>query len=80
MAFEPGTLDSHTTPGAIDSLQRTVLENQGVHHGHASPADEAEVRRRFGEMFYPSSPRWRTQVMAKARDLWPEILGRFATL
>ena len=80
MVFEFGTLDSHTTPGAIDSLQRTVFENQGFHHGHASPSDEAEVRRRFSEMFYPSSPRWRTQVMATARDLWPVILGRFAAL
>jgi hypothetical protein len=80
MVFEYGTLDSHTTPGAIDSLQRIVLENQGFHHGHASPSDEAEVRRRFSEMFYPSSPRWRTQVMATTRDLWPVILGRFAAL
>lgn len=80
MVFEYGTLDSQTTPGAIDSLQRTVLENQGVHHGHASPADEAEVARRFREMFYPSSPRWRTEIMARTRDLWPVILGRFATL
>lgn len=80
MTFEFGTLDSHTTAGALDSLQRAVLENQGVHHGHASPVDEAEVQRRFNELFYPSSPRWRTQVMAKARDLWPAILERFATL
>lgn len=80
MVFEYGTLDSQTTPGAMDSLQRIVLENQGVHHGHASPGDEAEVARRFREMFYPSSPRWRTEIMATTRDLWPEILARFATL
>ena len=41
--FEYGTLDSQTTLGAIKSLQISVLENQGVQHGWASPADQARV-------------------------------------
>jgi hypothetical protein len=80
MTFEYGTLDSQTTPGALDSIHRLVLENQGFHHGYASPADQEEVRRRFREMFYPSSPRWRTEVIAETAALWPGLLERFAAL
>lgn len=80
MVFEYGTLDSQTTAGALDSIHRLVVENQGWQHGHATPEDEAEVRRRFREMFYPSSPRWRTAAIEQAAALWPEILARFATL
>jgi hypothetical protein len=80
MVFEYGTLNSQTTPGALDSIHRMVLENQGWHHGHATPADEGEVRRRFHEMFYPSSPRWRTQIVRDTAALWPGILERFRAL
>ncbi|HWN69579.1 MAG TPA: M14 family metallopeptidase [Haliangium sp.] len=80
MVFEYGTLNSQTTTGALDSIHRMVLENQGWHHGHATPEDEAEVRRRFHEMFYPSSPRWRTEIVSVTAALWPGILERFGAL
>lgn len=80
MVFEYGTLNSQTTPGALDSIHRMVLENQGYHYGHATPADEREVRRRFREMFYPSSPRWRTEILTRTAALWPGILERFGKL
>lgn len=80
IAFEYGTLDSQTTAGALDSIHRLVIENQGWHHGHATPEDEAEVRRRFREMFYPSSPAWRTDIIVDTAALWPGVLARFGAL
>jgi len=80
MAFEYGTLDSQTTAGAIDSLHRTVLENQGYHYGYASPADKTEVERRYREMFFPSSSRWRSKILRDTAALWPGMLERFAAL
>jgi hypothetical protein len=80
IAFEYGTFDSQNTAGALDSIHRLVVENQGWQHGYATPADEAEVRRRFREMFYPSSPAWRTDVIADTAALWPGVLERFGAL
>lgn len=80
IAFEYGTLNSQTTAGALDSIHRMVAENQGWHHGHATPEDEAEVHRRFREMFYPSSPRWRTHVLTTTTALWPGVIERFGKL
>lgn len=80
IAFEYGTLDSQTTAGALDSIHRLVAENQGWQHGHETPADEQEVKRRFREMFYPSSPRWRTEILRDTAALWPGVLERFGAL
>jgi Protein of unknown function (DUF2817) len=80
MVFEYGTLNSQTTPGSLDSIHRLVVENQGYQRGHATPADEEEVRRRFHEMFYPSSPRWRTEIIRATAAMWPGILERFGAL
>jgi predicted deacylase len=80
MVFEYGTLNSQTTAGALDSIHRLVAENQGWHHGYASPEDEAEVRGRLREMFYPSSPSWRTEIISKTAALWPGVIERFGKL
>jgi hypothetical protein len=62
MVFEYGTLDSNTTPGAIRSFHNTVLENQGFHYG-CIPEDCGEIKSRYREMFYPSSPSWRSKIL-----------------
>lgn len=78
--FEYGTMDSQTTLGSIKSLHVTLLENQGAHHGYASPADRERIRRDYQEMFNPSSPVWRTQVIQDSRAMlrtvmsnWPKV-------
>ncbi|GLS15284.1 M14 family metallopeptidase [Hydrogenophaga electricum] len=76
--FEYGTMDSQTTLGAIKSLHVTLLENQGVFHGYASPADEAAIRRDYREMFYPSSPDWRTKVIHDSRAVFARVLANWA--
>ena len=75
--FEYGTLDSQTTLGAIKSLHITVLENQGAQWGYASAADEARIKHDYREMFNPSSPAWRTKVIADSRALLAQVMARF---
>ncbi len=72
--FEYGTMDSQTTLGSIRSLHVTLLENQGVQHGYASPGDEARIRRDYQEMFNPSSPAWRTQVITDSRAMLRAVM------
>ena len=78
--FEYGTLDSQTTLGAIKSLQISVLENQGFQHGWASAADQARVAQDYREMFNPSSPAWRTKVIADSRALLARAMAQYATV
>ena len=78
--FEYGTLDSQTTLGALKSLHITVLENQGAQWGYASQGDEAAIQRDYREMFNPSSPAWRTQVIADSRALLGQVMEKLPTL
>ncbi|MFT4193602.1 M14 family metallopeptidase [Ottowia sp.] len=74
--FEYGTMDSQTTLGAVKSLHVGVLENQGAQYGYASPEAEARIRRDYREMFNPSSPAWRTQVIQDSRAMLGHVLAR----
>ena len=78
--FEYGTMDSQGTLGAIKSLHISVLENQGAQHGYASDADRDRIRHDFVEMFNPSSPAWRTQVIATSRQLLTQVMARLPQL
>lgn len=80
MTFEYGTMNSHTTLGAIKSLHVTILENQGHHYGYASKADEVRVKSNFLEMYYPTSPSWRMKVMEDTRKLLKSALENFGNL
>ncbi|MBY0371727.1 DUF2817 domain-containing protein, partial [bacterium] len=80
VVYEFGTMDSQTTLGAIRSLHNIIAENQGYQWGYASEAQKQEIRRRFAEMFYPTSPEWRDAVLNQARSVLEESLGRFEEL
>lgn len=80
MVFEFGTLDSQTTSGSIESIHRTILENQGAQYGYRRPRDERLVKERYREMFYPSSPHWRAKVMADSDAMWAEVLVNIRAL
>jgi len=80
MTFEWGTLDSQTTMGSIKSIHNMILENQGQQFGYSSEADRREAQRRFREMYYPSSPRWRARVMEQARDQFSVLAKRLTAL
>ena len=78
--FEYGTMDSQGTLGAIKSLHIGVLENQGAQYGYASDAQRERIRRDYVEMFNPSSPAWRTQVIADSRRLLTQVMARLPQL
>lgn len=77
MTFEYGTLNSQTLLGSIKTLHITSLENQGFHFGYESKRDEETVKRDFRELFYPSSPAWRTKVMQDTRAALQTCLHHF---
>ena len=62
------------------ALQITVLENQGAQWGYASADDEARIQRDYREMFNPSSPAWRTKVIADSRALLARAMAQYATV
>jgi hypothetical protein len=77
MTFEYGTLNSQTTIGSIKSLQTTILENQGFNFGYKSDQDKIAVEKNFREMYFPSSPAWRTKVIADSRVITKDFLKQF---
>ena len=80
MTFEYGTLNSQTTIGSIKSLHRMIMENQGFHFGYKSKRDSLKVRKKFIEMYYPSSKSWREQIMDETIEMFKTILPRFETM
>jgi hypothetical protein len=80
MTFEYGTLNSQTTVGSIKSLHTTILENQGFNFGYKSDKDKNEVRKNFREMYFPSSPAWRTKVISDSRIITKKTLKQFREL
>ncbi|MCB1173525.1 MAG: DUF2817 domain-containing protein [Leptospiraceae bacterium] len=80
MVFEYGTLDSQTTAGSIESLKRSMLENQGYFHGYTSADQKQAIESDYREAFYPTSPHWRTQVMQDTIQVWQTVLPRLRTL
>jgi hypothetical protein len=80
MAFEFGTLNSRTTMGSIRSLHNMILENQGFHHGYANDRAEGIVKKRFRDMFFPSSKIWRSQVMKQTSEILPVLINRYVEI
>lgn len=80
MTFEYGTLNSQTTIGSIKSLQTTILENQGFNFGYKSDKDKIAVEKNFREMYFPSSPAWRTKVISDSRMITKNLLKQFSGL
>ncbi len=77
MLLEYGTLNSQTTLGSLKSIHIMILENQGYHHGYASPEDSIKVKQDLLEMYNPQSEKWRNHVMKQTEDVFQAILPRF---
>ncbi len=77
MAFEFGTLDTHTTMGSIKALHNVMIENQGVQYGYKTPEDEKEVKSRYLEGYYPSDDAWRSKAMEDARSMLIQAIKKF---
>ncbi len=77
MVFEYGTLNSQTTLGSIESIHRTILENQGYWEGYASKEAEKRIKEKYREMFFPSSKKWRTKVLLDTEKIWGNVFKNF---
>ena len=80
MGFEFGTLDSQKSTGSVRSLHNMILENQGFHHGYKNEKVKKSVKKRFREMFFPSSKIWRSHVIAQTSEVFPVLIKRYAEL
>lgn len=80
MAFEFGTMDTQTTMGSIRALHNVILENQGAHYGFQDAKDEAQVRERYTEGYYPSSEVWRSKAISDARQALGHVIEIYARM
>jgi hypothetical protein len=80
MSFEYGTMDSQTTMGSVKSLHNMIIENQGFYYGYKTKDDEIEVKKRFREMYYPSSEEWRSEVIRQTKKIFPLAVRRYQAL
>lgn len=80
LTVEFGTLDSQTLKGGIKTVWNMVFQNQGRRFGYANPGDASIVTASYHEMFFPSSPAWRSEVIAQSRILFEIVVSRASTL
>ena len=62
LALEVGT-HGLSLPAQLQDLYTVVLENQTRHHGLVRAAQPLGARDAFRELFFPSDPSWRAQVL-----------------
>jgi hypothetical protein len=74
MLFEFGTMDSQKTFGSLKSIQVMINENQGVHYGYKNWKQEQIVKNRFSQMYYPTSPEWRSKVISDSYKAMESML------
>ncbi len=77
MTFEYGTMNSQTTIGSIKSLHIMIMENQGFHYGYKHRRDSIRVMHKFMEMYYPSSEKWKRQVLNETIQMFDRVIPRF---
>lgn len=80
MLFEYGTYDSQKTFGSLKSMQIMILENQGNHYGFKTEKDSMKVRQLFDELYYPSSPAWRSKVISDSYEMFNKMVSNFELL
>lgn len=77
ITFEFGTLNSQTTLGSLDSIYRMSRENQLVQFGSKDTSTADAIKKSFHEMFYPSDPKWRDQVLSKGQEALSKVYKNF---
>jgi hypothetical protein len=79
LTWEFGTL-GHDRPAQIDSLNRWLVEHQGLHHGYATPAVEAKVRAAYLDKFRPDDPAWRESILKTSEECFRRVFRRLGLL
>jgi hypothetical protein len=77
--FEFGTFGDSLF-ALIRSLRITILENQLRQYGARSEAIANAVRKEYGELFYPTEPRWREKALADSRQALEGILRAYGLI
>jgi hypothetical protein len=77
MTFEYGTVGMKMWHD-LKSLQTMRLENQGHRFGYRSQRDKQKIQQGFMEMYNPSTPQYRTQIMRTTAEHLPTFVGNFA--
>ncbi len=80
MPFEFGTLNSQVTFGSLHSLQKTIIENQGIQHGYKNNKQEKKIKSSFIEMYYPSDPAWKSTVIEQSRKVLSDALENYINI
>lgn len=63
--------------GKLKTINRLMLENQGHFAGYGNDKVKKEIQKDYLELFYPSEPRWRKDVLRKGNYLLDTIVKRF---
>lgn len=79
ITMEFGTL-GHDGEARIESLDRWMIEHQGLHYGFSHPQIESEAREKYLRLFYPDSDHWRSEVLRRASGLFERVLARLGAL
>lgn len=77
MLFEFGTMDSQKTFGSLKSIQIMINENHGVHYGYKNERSERKTKDLFSEMYYPTSPTWRSKVIANSYNMMKKMMENY---
>ncbi len=80
MPFEFGTLNSQVTFGSLHSIQKTIIENQGIQHGYKNNKQEKKIKSSFIEMYYPSDPAWKSTVIEQSREVLSNALENYMNI
>lgn len=50
-----------------------IIENQGVYYGYKKSKDQQKTEQRFLEMYYPSDPAWRIQIIEQSNEVFEKL-------
>ncbi|AZB41997.1 DUF2817 domain-containing protein [Bacillus sp. FJAT-42376] len=71
--FEFGTLGDGTVD-SIQSLKRTIEENQLYHYGASSDLSKLIIQARYKELFIPAETKWREKAVADFKQAMTGVL------
>jgi len=77
MLFEFGTLNSQETFGSLKSMQIMIVENEGAHYGYKNEKNEIKAKHLFDELYYPSSPAWRSKVISDSYEMMSMMMENY---
>jgi hypothetical protein len=77
MVFEYGTMNTKKTFGSLKSMQIMILENQGTFFGYKNLKNEQRIKELYNELYFPSSPAWRSKVISDSYVMINRMIKNF---